>query len=189
MAGSHQIWRLGLGDGRISAYAGSGREGIAVGPLRNASFSQPSGFALWGRDLYVADAEASAIRRIRLDAGVVENLVGTGLFDFGDRDGALAQAQLQHPSGIVALGPDRLAIADTYNHKVKLLDLESGTLTTILGTGKPGRRIGSTTGTELNEPGGLAFMDGRILVADTNNHRILSLRLDPPEVEEWVLQD
>jgi thiol-disulfide isomerase/thioredoxin len=189
MAGSHQIWRLGLGEGKISAYAGSGREGIATGPLREASFSQPSGLALRGEDLYVADAEASAIRRIHLDAGRVENLVGTGLFDFGDRDGPLAEAALQHPSGIASLGPGRLAIADTYNHKVKLLDLEAGTLTTLLGTGRPGRRIGSRGDTELNEPGGLAVADGRILVADTNNHRILSLRLDSGQVAEWRLRE
>lgn len=189
MAGSHQIWRLGLGDGKISAYAGAGREGIATGPLREASFSQPSGLALRGENLYVADAEASAIRRIRLDAGRVENLVGTGLFDFGDRDGPLAEAALQHPSGIASLGPGRLAIADTYNHKVKLLDLEAGTLSTLLGTGRPGRRLGDRSDTELNEPGGLAVANGRILVADTNNHRILSLRLDSGQVEEWPLRE
>lgn len=189
MAGTHQIWRLGLVDGKIAPYAGSGREGLDTGPLRQASFSQPSGLALTGEDMYVADAEASAIRRIRLDLGKVANLVGTGLFDFGDRDGKLSKAALQHPSGIVALGAGRLAVADTYNHKVKLIDLETGTLTTVLGTGRPGRRIGNQSDTELNEPGGLAFADGRILIADTNNHRILGLRLDSGQVEEWILRE
>lgn len=189
MAGSHQIWRLGLGDGKIAPYAGSGREGLDTGPLRRASFSQPSGLVLTGDDLYVADAEASAIRRVRLDLGTVANLVGTGLFDFGDRDGTLYKAALQHPTGIVALGPGRLAVADTYNHKVKLIDLKAGTLTTVLGTGKPGRRIGRTSETELNEPGGLALADGRLLIVDTNNHRILALRLDSNQVEEWHLRD
>lgn len=189
MAGSHQIWRLGLADGKIGAYAGSGREGLETGTLRQASFSQPSGLALKGDDLYVADAEASAIRRIRLDRGEVENLVGTGLFDFGDRDGTFAKAALQHPSGILALGPSRLVIADTYNHRIKLMDLDAGALTTVLGTGRPGRRIGSPVETELNEPGGLAFADGRILIADTNNHRILALRLDSGQVEEWGLHE
>ncbi len=188
MAGSHQIWRLGLDDGKIAPYAGSGREGIATGTLDDASFSQPSGLALVGDDLYVADAEASAIRRIRIDRGVVENLVGAGLFEFGDRDGPLAEAQLQHVSGIAALEGGRLAIADTYNNKVKLIDPKSGTVTTVLGTGKPGRRLGSPADTELNEPGGLASVNGRILIADTNNHRILSLDPDSGQVEEWALR-
>lgn len=186
MAGSHQIWRLDLRDGLIGPYGGSGREGIDDGGLREASFSQPSGLALIGTDLYVADAEASAIRRVRLDSGRVETLIGEGLFEFGDRDGSFDRAQLQHPAGIAALGTDRLAIADTYNHKVKLIDLPSRTVTTVLGTGRPGRRIGIAGETELNEPGGLAYAGGRLLVADTNNHRILSLDLDSGEVRDWV---
>ncbi len=186
MAGSHQIWRLGLSDGKISPYAGSGREGIATGPLMEATFSQPSGLALIGDDLYVADAEASAIRRIRLDQGLVENLIGEGLFEFGDRDGELAQARLQHVSGIAALGPDQLAITDAYNHKVKLIDIAAGTVTTILGTGRPGRHLGGRAETELNEPGGLAQVGGRILVADTNNHRIVSLGLDGARISAWI---
>jgi thiol-disulfide isomerase/thioredoxin len=189
MAGSHQLWRLGLGSGKIAVYAGSGREGVETGPLREASFSQPSGLALMGEDLYVADAEASAIRRVRLDRGLVENPVGTGLFDFGDRDGPLDQAQLQHVSGIGALDSDRLAIADTYNHRVKVLDLQAGTLTTVLGTGSPGSRLAGRADTQLNEPSGVAFIDGRLLVADTNNHRILSWRLESDRVEEWRLRD
>jgi len=189
MAGSHQIWRLGRDNGRIAPFAGSGREGLGTGPLREASFSQPSGLALIGDDLYVADAEASAVRRVRLDRETVGNLVGAGLFEFGDRDGRLEQAALQHAAGIAALGMGRLAIADTYNHKVKVIDLSAGTVTTLLGTGRPGRRIGITADTELNEPGDVAFTSGRLLTADTNNHRILSLRPDSGQVEEWILRE
>ncbi len=187
MAGNHQIWQLDLSNGKIRPYAGSQSEGIATGSLKKASFSQPSGLALAGNDLYVADAEASAIRRIRIDKAEVENLVGTGLFDFGDRDGALKRAQLQHASGVATLGSDRLVIADSYNHKVKLLDLEAGRVTTLLGTGQAGKRLGSATTTELNEPGGVAVLGDRILVADTNNHRILLFSPVSKKVEEWAL--
>jgi sugar lactone lactonase YvrE len=189
MAGSHQIWRLRLGAGTISPYAGSRREGVDTGALEDASFSQPSGLTLSGEDLFVADAEASAVRRIRIGAGKVENLVGTGLFDFGDRDGALADAQLQHASGIAMLDAERLVIADTYNHKIKLLDLNQGRVASLLGTGTPGDRLASVERTQLNEPGGLAVLKDRILVADTNNHRILALDLEAGVVREWTLRD
>jgi hypothetical protein len=119
----------------------------------------------------------------------VENLVGTGLFEFGDRDGGLDQAQLQHVSGISALGTNRLAITDAYNHKVKIIDLESGTVTSILGTGDSGGRLGDRDETELNEPGGLTAAGDRILVADTNNHRILSLDPDQGEIAAWALHE
>jgi len=189
MAGNHQIWRLGLKDGKIRPYAGSRREGIDAGPLAQASFSQPSGLALRGDDLFVADAEASAIRRIRMDEGRVENLVGKGLFEFGDRDGDLDDVRLQHASGVAVLDPEKLVIADSYNHKVKLLDLKTGIVTTLLGTGDPGARLQELTDTQLNEPGGLAVLDGRILVADTNNHRILEFDPATGKVRAWPLGD
>lgn len=189
MAGSHQIWRLGLQDGKMRPYAGSRREGIDAGPLDRASFSQPSGLALMGGDLFVADAEASAIRRIRMEEGEVENLVGKGLFEFGDRDGDLDDAQLQHATGVALLDADRLVIADTYNHKIKLLDLKERRVTTLLGTGASGARLGTIAETELNEPGGVAVLDGHILVADTNNHRILRLDIAKGEVRTWPLRD
>ncbi len=189
MAGNHQIWLLGLDDGRIRPYAGSRREGIDTGPLDQASFSQPSGLARSGEDLFVADAEASAIRRIRMNEGEVENLVGKGLFEFGDRDGDLDDVQLQHASGVALLDADRLLIADTYNHKIKLLDLKDGRVTTLLGTGDPGGRLGAIAETQLNEPGGVAVSNGRILVADTNNHRILELDLEAGTVRQFLLRD
>ena len=189
MAGNHQIWRLGLQDGKIRPYAGSRREGIDTGPLAGASFSQPSGLALIGENLYVADAEASAVRHIRMDKDEVENLVGKGLFEFGDRDGDLDDAQLQHASGVALLDKDGLVIADTYNHKVKLLDLKNGVVKTLLGTGQPGSKLGNLSETQLNEPNGVAVLDGRILVADTNNHRILELDPDAGTVREWKLED
>jgi DNA-binding beta-propeller fold protein YncE len=189
MAGNHQIWRLSLGDGRIRPYAGSRREGIDTGSLDRASFSQPSGLALTGTDLFVADAEASAIRRIRMDFGQVENLVGKGLFEFGDRDGGLDEAQLQHATGVALLDRDRLVIADTYNHKVKLLDRAAGEVTTLLGSGRPGRRLGTAADTELNEPGGVAAIGGRLLIADTNNHRILEFSPQSGKVRAWPLRE
>ena len=98
MAGSYQIWRLHTKTKRISLFAGRGREDIAEGKLSAAAFSQPSGLSRFNHKLYVADAEDSAVRRIglRSDGEKVRTLVGTGLFDFGDRDGAFANARLQH---------------------------------------------------------------------------------------------
>lgn len=168
MAGAHQIWKLDVKDGKLSNFAGSGREALDDGPLATAAFSQPSGLSFSGDSLYVADAEDSAVRRIDLRHGKVETLVGSGLFDFGDRDGGWESARIQHVLGVAALDEKRLLIADTYNHKLKLLDLEKRTIKTLAGNGKPG------SGGGLNEPGGLAVWDGLVLVADTNNNRILT---------------
>jgi len=185
MAGDHRIWRMDLARNRLAPYAGSGREGIEDGDLKDATFSQPSGLSLHGNKLYVADAEASAIRQIDLDKGQVRTLVGTGLFDFGDRDGKLARAQLQHALGISVWKDNRILIADTYNHKLKLLDLKAGKLNSLLGDGKPGARLDASE-TRLNEPGGLAVSGNQVLIADTNNGRILAFDPRTSQVRLWI---
>ncbi len=184
MAGEHQIWRLDLTAGALAPFAGSGREGIADGSLARSTFSQPSGLALRGGKLYVADPESSAIREIDLAQGRVRTLVGSGLFDFGDRDGDLAKARLQHPLGVAIAADGGLLVADTYNHKLKRLDLDGGKLSSLLGDGRPGKDDGGE-GLRMNEPGGLAVVGGQVLIADTNNGRILRYDLANGETEEW----
>jgi len=185
MAGSHQIWRLQLTTGKIGSYAGSGREGLKDGPLQTSRFSQPSGLSIHGEWLYVADSEDSSIRRINLDNERVETLVGTGLFDFGDRDGPFDQALLQHVLGVAALADGRIVIADTYNHKLKLLDLTRKKVTTLAGDGRTGS---DRSDTRLNEPGGLAVLGEEIFITDTNNNRIMKYNLRDPTLVEWRLK-
>ena len=187
MAGTHQIMRLELESGQIRNYAGSGREGLRDGALPESRFSQPSGLSLRGKWLYVADAEDSAIRRIDIDSEQVETLVGTGLFDFGDRDGPFSRAQLQHVLGVAAVSDSMIVIADTYNHKLKQLDLKKRRVVSLAGTGAPGEEHGGSQVVQLNEPGGLAVLGRHILIADTNNNRILQYDLDSGSASEWVL--
>ncbi len=80
-------------------------------------FAQPSGLAVSadGERLWVADSETSALRWVDRDEHV-HTAVGTGLFDFGHRDGAAEQALLQHPIGVTArcpTGPSRSATRTT----------------------------------------------------------------------------
>ncbi len=187
MAGIHQIWRLDLNKKTIGPYAGSGREGINNGSLKRSSFSQPSGLSLIGDSLYVADAEDSALRRIDIHRGRVETIAGTGLFDFGDRDGPLRKAELQHVLGVAALDDKNIFIADTYNHKLKLANLKSRTMTTSVGTGKPGRGEGVALTSALNEPGGIAVLGEKVLIADTNNNRIMQYDIKSQQLSEWKL--
>lgn len=179
MAGMHQIWRMDLESQQAEDWVGGGREGLLDGPGFNAALAQPSGLAALGEHLYFADSEVSALRRARLGDGDVETLVGHGLFEFGDADGAYGRARLQHPLGVATDGR-QIFIADTYNHKVKALDLEARSVRTVAGSGRPGS--GDPHGAlELYEPGGLAWMDGKLYIADTNNHRVVVL--DPAASE------
>jgi sugar lactone lactonase YvrE len=88
----------------------------------------------------------------------------------------------------IAAGGGRVFVADTFNHKVKVFDPSSHTVGTLFGDGSaerlpevvPGRplRPASPATPAFFEPEGLAWRDGELIVADTNNHRILAVALD-----------
>src|SRR5882762_5887129 len=181
MAGPHQIWQLDLTLREVSGFAGSGREARIDGPLTEAGFAQPSGLATDGKTLYVSDAEANIIRAIDLRPdGKVRTLVGGDLFDFGDIDGSGNDVRLQHPLGL-ARWNDKLLIADTYNHKIKLLDPAARSVKSFAGAGKPGQVDGAKA--SFYEPGGLAVAGDKLYVADTNNHAIRVVDLKTKETK------
>ncbi len=177
MAGDHQIWSLDPEDGEAEPYAGSGAEAIADGSLETAKLAQPSGLSQDAGHLYSADSESSSIRRISPgDPGAVETLVGKGLFDFGDVEGDRTQARLQHPLGVHFHG-GLLYVADSYNNRIKIVDPDQGGAKNFAGDGKAGLKDGAASVARFDEPGGLGVADGKLYVADTNNHAIRVLDL------------
>ena len=199
MAGPHQIWAHKLGSKTIRQYAGSGREDIRNGELEQAALAQPSGIVEHERNLYVVDSEGSAIREITTEpgndleapAGKVTTIAGThdlprgrSLFEFGDVDAVGDDARFQHPLGI-AYHDGALYVADSYNHKIRRVDLKTREVTTWLGTGKSGSELSPL---ELSEPAGLAISGGQMYVADTNNHRIVVIDLLTKSVREFKIE-
>ncbi len=167
MAGVHQLWTYDPATGTVEVAAGTTNEGLVDGPAAEAWFAQPSGLAAAGDRLWVADSETSALRWVeRAESGdgyVVRTAVGTGLFDFGHRDGAAGQALLQHPLGVTALPDGSVAVADTYNHALRRFDPASGEVTTLA--------------TDLREPSAAVLVDGDIVVVESARHRLTRLRL------------
>ena len=168
MAGTHQLWRSDLATGDARPAAGSGAEGLHDGPLAEAAFAQPSGIAALGDALYVADAEASAVRRVDLGAGRVRRLIGRGLFAWGHINGVGDTAHLQHPLAIAA-GDGALWLADTYNHAIRRLDPATRRLVTLCG-GERGFRDGSLADARFDVPGAGAAGVDVLWVATTNIH-------------------
>ena len=169
MAGSHQLWRMDLRTHEAERYAGLGREDITDGSRERAALAQPSGIDTDGARIFFADSEVSAVRVVQDDE--VRTLVGKGLFEFGDMDGKLPLARFQHPLG-VAHNEGVVLVADTYNHKIKLIDLELGSVHTLVGTGQSGANDGPGRHATLSEPNDIALLDGHMYITDTNNHLI-----------------
>lgn len=189
-AGTHQLGQLDLDSGRVARLAGAGPEGLRDGAAGEAHLAQPSGLALSpdGGTLWFADAETSSIRALDLASGAVTTLAGSGLFDFGHVNGPLADAQFQHCLGL-APWKDGLLVADSYNGALRLIDPGRGVAEDFDGGHFA---CADPVCLPLAEPAGLwADSSGeggtdRVLVADTNNHRILEYRPAEGSYRTWV---
>ncbi len=174
LAGTHQLAALDPVAGTWATVAGTGVEGLRDGLLGAALFAQPSGLAADpARDrLWLVDAETSAVRFVAGEPGreTVTTVVGTGLFDFGHRDGDLADALLQHPLGIALEPGGTLAVADTYDGAVRRVDPDAGTVRTLA--------VG------LAEPAAVLVVGGAVVVVESTGHRLT--RLDPAAVPTLV---
>ncbi|MDX2456490.1 MAG: thioredoxin-like domain-containing protein [Gammaproteobacteria bacterium] len=164
MSGSHQVWRLSLVANTLEVFSGSGMEGLLDGSATTAAFSQPSGLALLFNRLYAVDAGASAVRELDIETGAVRTIVGEGLFDLGDQDGAGTVARLQYPLDISADQMHRMLwVTDTYNNKIKRIGVNSEFVSSV------------AVDCRLDEPGGLVFHNDTLYIANTNAHEIMCL--------------
>jgi thiol-disulfide isomerase/thioredoxin len=161
MAGDHTLWTYDPSTGATEHVGGTRNEGLLDGRLQDAWFAQTSGLASDGQRLWLADSETSSLRYV--EDGQVHTVIGTGLFDFGYRDGPADQALLQHPLGVAVLPDGSVAVADTYNGAVRRFD--------------PVTRLVSTVAVDLAEPSGL-FVDGdHLVVVESTAHRLTRLPL------------
>ncbi|XP_013133966.1 PREDICTED: NHL repeat-containing protein 2 [Papilio polytes] len=205
-AGSHQIWALFLdntiwwkyksyAEGTCVCIAGSGVEAARNSAYPNtACFAQPSGLTLrtgTSPEMFIADSESSSIRRLALSTGQVSTLCGgdrnpLNLFAFGDVDDIGVEAKLQHPLGVAYCEANKtLYVADTYNNKIKKVDIGPQKVTTLNPT-----MIETSDPAIFNEPSGLsASADGKYLyIADTNNHSIKILNLAKNVCQEFKVR-
>ncbi|MFE3859285.1 NHL domain-containing thioredoxin family protein [Streptomyces goshikiensis] len=167
MAGVHQLWTWDPQTRTVEVAAGTTNEGLVDGPAAEAWFAQPSGLAATEDRLWVADPETSALRYLEAapdgEGYLVTSAVGTGLFDFGHRDGDAGQALLQHPLGVTALPDGSVAVCDTYNHALRRFDPVTGQVTTLA--------------TDLREPSDAVLAGNDIVVVESARHRLTRLRL------------
>ncbi|GAA6110297.1 NHL repeat-containing protein 2 [Tachysurus ichikawai] len=212
MAGTHQIWALFLEDGKLPKgseykkgecvrFAGSGNEENRNNAYpHKAGLAQPSGLTSAPEEpwscLFIADSESSTIRSLSLKDGAVKHVVGgerdpLNLFAFGDVDGKGVDAKLQHPLGVAwNASKSLLYVADSYNHKIKVVDPKTKQCRVLAGTEEVSDTFGpSFAETSFSEPGGLCVAEGGSLlyIADTNNHHIKVLDLETKSVSVFPI--
>jgi len=163
-------------DGNVFTIAGTGEEGDKDGPGNEATFYYPSGIAVRNDGtIIVADERNHKIRGIDLK-GNVFTIAGKG--EEGDEDGPGNEAMFSYPHGIAIRNDGTIIVADSWNHKIKGIDL-NGNVYTIAGTGEEGDEDGPGNEAKFNYPSGIAIRnDGTIIVVDSYNNKIKGIDLN-----------
>ncbi len=186
MAGTHQLWSYDIDGKTVSIVAGNGNESIDDGRYPLNSLSQPSGLSATAGKLYFVDSETSSLRVF--EKGEVKTLIGTGLFDFGYKEGVKGTALMQHPLGVFA-GSTDIFVADSYNHSIRRFDPATGVLSNFAGHGARGNKDGTFAEAEFNEPNDVLQIGNKLYIADTNNNAIRVADLDGKTVSTLAISE
>ncbi|MGH9011617.1 MAG: phytase, partial [Acidimicrobiia bacterium] len=164
-------------NGTITTIAGTGTSGYSGdnGPATSARLSSPHGVAVDAPgNVYIADSPNQRIRKVS-PTGIITTVAGTGSSGYNGDNIQATSARLNYPKG-VEMGPDgALYIGDANNHRVRRVDLSSGIITTVAGSGVAGSSGdgGPATAARLNTPRNVAFgPDGVLYIAVVSNFKV-----------------
>lgn len=168
----------------ISTVAGNGQERFSGdnGPATAAALTFPQFVAVdRAGDIFIAESYPDyQVRKVAASSGIITTVAGGGapLDGLGDR-GAATNAQLSAPDGLAADGNSSLYIADTFHHRVRRVDLNTGIITTVAGNTEPGADggfsgdNGQAVAALLSVPSGIALdSSGNLFITDTGNNRV-----------------
>lgn len=158
----------------IMRYGGDG------GPAPNARLNFPNAVAV-GREgnIYIADTMNHRVRVVEASTGLISTLAGTGQARFSGDGGPAHQAALNEPAALIIDENNRLYIADQSNHRIRMVDMHTGLIQTVAGTGVAAYDGDGKLAVHaaLAGPGGLALAGDRLYIADTFNSRIRCVQL------------
>ncbi|HUO59096.1 MAG TPA: NHL repeat-containing protein [Candidatus Acidoferrales bacterium] len=171
------IRKVDLSTGILTTFAGNGASAFSGdgGPAINASFNKPQGiFIDSSGNLFVADTSNHSVRKIAASAGTVSTVAGNGTYGSGGDNGLATGAVLSGPTDVVTDSSGDLFIADPSNSVIRKVTASSGDITTVAGSGVSGYSGNgqSATAAQLDQPSGIVFLNGSLLIADSANNEI-----------------
>ena len=178
--GNHRIRRVDVAANTIETFAGTGERAPTPdgAPLDGTPLNGPRAMAISpDGQLYLALREGNAIHRIDLATETIHHVAGTGEQGYTGDGGPAVAATLAGPKGL-GYANETLYIVDTENHVIREVDLSTGLITTILGTGQRGDGPEpNPRGCRMSRPHGVwVAADAALYVGDSEAHRIRVLR-------------
>jgi sugar lactone lactonase YvrE len=183
---NHRIRRLDLKTGVIETWGGTGETKPTPdgAPIKGTPLNGPRTFAVAPNgDLYLALREGNVIFRIDWKKQTLHRIAGTGEPGWQGDGGPALQARVGGairfggPKGLALSKDNKLYIADTENQVIRMVDLKTGIISTVLGSGKRGDGPETApAGCAMNRPHGVLFANGLLYVSDSENHRIRVLK-------------
>jgi DNA-binding beta-propeller fold protein YncE len=177
---NHRIRRIAQ-DGTISTFAGSDTKGFSGdgGPATKATLNQPYEMA-WDKagNLFFVELGNHCVRRVDGKSGVISTFAGSGKAGFAGDGGPAKDAVFNQPHSLAFDAAGDLFICDILNHRIRKVDMKSGTISTWAGTGeKRTAPDGSPiTGSPLHGPRAMAFApDGNCWLALREGNAVLFL--------------
>lgn len=180
---NHRVLRVDLATGRVATVAGNGRKGYSGdgGPATQASLNEPYEVRFdRGRNMVFVEMQNHIIRRVDAKTGIITTLAGTGKAGFGGDGGSAIQAQFKQPHSIALDDQGRLYVADIGNHRIRRIELQTGVIETIAGTGENKLPVDGqlARGNPILGPRAL-FIDGQTMwIALREGHSIWRMNLD-----------
>jgi trimeric autotransporter adhesin len=178
--GNNLVRLVTKSDGTITTVVGSPFVFYANGqvgdgyPATMANLNTPTSVAIDGSgNLYIADSNNQRVRKVN-SAGIMSTIAGTGVYGFSGDGAASTSAQLWNPQGVAVDVSGSIFIADTSNHRIRLIN-SAGIISTYAGTGASdfSGDSASATSAGLSYPSGVTVdASGNLYIADYNNNRI-----------------
>ncbi|WP_254513772.1 hypothetical protein [Anatilimnocola floriformis] len=177
--GNHRIRKIEAKTGLITSIAGNDEKKLPVAgeKAEGNPVLGPRALVIADDVLWIALREGHSLWKIKLGVGTWQHVAGTGKKGFSGDGGPAMEATFDGPKGI-ALGPDKnLYVVDTENHAIRLVDTQTGKISTYAGQGPKHKGAsgdgGPATSATMDRPHGICVgPDGAVYIGDTLNHRV-----------------
>ncbi len=177
IASADRVRRIDSRTSIITTLAGNGQKGFSGdgGLATNASFNNISSVAIDKLgNLIISDQANNRVRRVDMRTRIITTIAGNGMRGFMSDGIPATMTSLAGPMGVTVDIDNNIIFADSFNHRIRRINVRTGMIQTLVGTkrgfdgdGEPGLSA------RLNKPTGVAVnLEGDLAISDTDNNSI-----------------